>query len=140
LSKSDLFCGGAADQFEERDGETLFRESLIKAVASLQATTPFHQVLLSGRLMETQPLLVEQITADLRRLATVSPLASLPGAWVKHAAQGAALLADGLAGGKAAGLIGKLALREAGGTVLDWLRHPRAAEIRAAFGVQPLET
>jgi predicted butyrate kinase (DUF1464 family) len=54
---------------------------------------------------------------------------------VKQAAQGAALLADGLAGGTRAALVERLALRAAAGTVLDWLRHPRAAQVRAAFGV-----
>jgi len=42
----------------------------------------------------------------------------LPGAWVKHAAQGAALLADGLAGGSRAALVEHLALRGATGTAL----------------------
>jgi predicted butyrate kinase (DUF1464 family) len=43
------------------------------------------------------------------------------------------LLADGLAGGGQAALVERLALRQAAGTVLDWLRHPRAAEVRGAF-------
>jgi predicted butyrate kinase (DUF1464 family) len=52
---------------------------------------------------------------------------------VKHAAQGAALLADGLAGGRYAPLIEQLALRQAAGSVLDWLQYPRADEVRAWF-------
>ena len=62
-------------------------------------------------------------------------LPALPLAWVKHAAQGAALIADGLAGGRYAALVEALALREASGTVLDWLCHPRADEVWRAFGV-----
>jgi predicted butyrate kinase (DUF1464 family) len=54
---------------------------------------------------------------------------------VKQAAQGAAVLAVGLAGGRWAGLVVSLRLREAAGTVLDGLCGPRAAEVRAAFGV-----
>jgi predicted butyrate kinase (DUF1464 family) len=54
---------------------------------------------------------------------------------VKQAAQGAALLADGLAGGPQAPLVQSLHLRQAEGTVLSWLRHPRAADVRRAFGV-----
>ena len=57
----------------------------------------------------------------------------LPGAWVKHAAQGATLIADGLCGGTFAPLVDWLKLREASGTVLDWLTHPRAAEVRKWF-------
>jgi predicted butyrate kinase (DUF1464 family) len=52
-------------------------------------------------------------------------LENLPGAWVKHAAQGAAVLADGLAGGGHARLVEHLELCGAGGTVLDWICHPR---------------
>ena len=52
----------------------------------------------------------------------IVPLANLPGAWVKHAAQGSALLADGLAGGDNADLVEALALRRASGTILDGLR------------------
>jgi predicted butyrate kinase (DUF1464 family) len=53
---------------------------------------------------------------------------------VKHAAQGAALIAEGLCGGTFAPLVEGLKLREASGTVLDWLTHPRAEEVRVAFG------
>jgi predicted butyrate kinase (DUF1464 family) len=50
----------------------------------------------------------------------------------KHAAQGAALLADGLAGGGNAGLVEALGIREASGTVLDHLFviSPEAARRR----------
>ncbi|HYT93192.1 MAG TPA: DUF1464 family protein, partial [Gemmataceae bacterium] len=92
------------------------------------------RVVLSGRLLETETALAEAVAADLTRFGTVERLPALPGAWVKHAAQGAALLADGLAGGQHAALVEALALRSAGGTVLDWLCHPRADEVRRAFG------
>jgi predicted butyrate kinase (DUF1464 family) len=52
---------------------------------------------------------------------------------VKHAAQGAALIANGLAGGPLAPLVDSLRLRDAGGTVLDHLTGPRAAEVRDWF-------
>jgi predicted butyrate kinase (DUF1464 family) len=52
------------------------------------------------------------------------PLPSLAGAWVKQAAQGTALLADGLAGGRHADLVEALDLRGASGTVWDYLRLP----------------
>jgi len=106
---------------------------VVKAVAGLQAATPFAEIVLSGRLLETEPVLADQVQADLVRLAKVSRLPALPGAWVKHAAQGAALLADGLAGGTWSGLVEQLHLREAAGTVLDWLHQPRADNLRQAF-------
>jgi predicted butyrate kinase (DUF1464 family) len=135
LSKQDLFHGGVQSLADEDDGRQFFRESLRRAVAGLQAVTPFRNIVLSGRLLETEPALAEAVSADLADLGSVTRLESLPGAWVKQAAQGAALLADGLAGGRCASLVDGLHLREASGTVLDGLRHPRAAALRAAFSV-----
>ena len=42
-----------------------------------------------------------------------------PAAWVKHAAQGSALLADALAGGQFAALAASLELRSATGSIWD---------------------
>jgi predicted butyrate kinase (DUF1464 family) len=133
LAKRDLFAGGAGSGLDAAVGRAWFRESLVKAVAGLQAVTPFERVVLSGRLLETEPAVAEEVVSDLARFGSVARLESLPGAWVKHAAQGAAILAESLAGGQDAPLVKCLALRGATGTVLDWLRHPRAADVRAAF-------
>src|SRR5262249_38235496 len=130
-AKRDLFAGGASSAADPAAGEALFRESLVKAVAGLRAVTPFDEGVLSGRLPETEPGLAEAGAADLARVGALGRLESLAGAWVKHAAQGAALLADGLAGGRFAPLAEQLRLREARGTVLDFLNHPRAAEAKA---------
>jgi predicted butyrate kinase (DUF1464 family) len=124
LAKRDLFVGGAGPLGDA--GRRWFRESLVKAVAGLRAVTPSGRVVLSGRLLETEPMLASGVEADLRVFGDVTRLPSLSGAWVKHAAQGAALIADGLAGGRHAPLVERLWLREAGGTVLDWVRHPRS--------------
>jgi predicted butyrate kinase (DUF1464 family) len=133
LAKQDLFTGGVLSQPDAADGQLLFREALLKAVAGLQAVTPFRHVVLSGRLLECEPDFVVAVAADLARLAKVEHLESLPGAWVKHAAQGAALVADGLADGRSAPLVEQLALRQAAGTILDWLSYPRSREATAPF-------
>jgi predicted butyrate kinase (DUF1464 family) len=135
LAKRDLFAGGAGSVPHAVTGQAWFRESLVRAVAGLQAVTPFEDILFSGRLLEVEPGVAVTVAADLGRLGRVTWLESLPGAWVKRAAQGAAVLADGLAGGRYAPRVERLALRAAAGTVLDGLRHPRAAEVRARFGV-----
>jgi predicted butyrate kinase (DUF1464 family) len=121
LSKDDLFRGGLIDLGPE--GPDAFRESLIKHVAGLDAVTPFDRLYLSGAGADRPKIAAAAIEA-LGRFGTVRPLAGLPGAWVKHAAQGAALLADGLAGGRHADLVASLELRAASGSVWDYLRPP----------------
>jgi predicted butyrate kinase (DUF1464 family) len=133
LAKRDLFAGGAGSVGDRSEGCAWLREALVKTVAGLRTVTAFERVVLSGRLLETEPGLVNAVEADLGAFGKVTRLESLPEAWVKHAAQGAALIADGLAGGSHGGFVKRLALCQAAGTVLDWLRHPRAAEARALF-------
>jgi predicted butyrate kinase (DUF1464 family) len=126
LQKRDLFAGGVASVPDATLGRQMFREALVKAVSGLRTVTRFEEVALSGRLLESEPDLVEEVAADLSLIARVVMLEPLPGAWVKHSAQGAAILADGLAGGRYAPLVEHLALQEASGTVLDWVYHPRS--------------
>ena len=52
------------------------------------------------------------------------------GAHAKAAAQGAAVLADGLAGGRYAALAERLGVRDASGSALDHLRMHGADRIR----------
>lgn len=113
ISKDDLFQGGLLDM--GADGPSAFRESLIKHVAGLKAVTPFDQIYLSGSRAELASGLLDE-------LGRVTPLPSLPGAWVKHAAQGAAMIADGLAGGRWSGLVDALDLRSATGKIGDEIR------------------
>lgn len=129
LQKRDLFSGGAASVLDESLGRQWFCESLAKAIAGLRAVTKFEEVVLSGRLLERVPELVDRVAMDVSLLVRVLTLESLPGAWVKHAAQGAALLADGLAGGRYAPLVEQIELKSAGGSVLDWLYHSRQVTI-----------
>jgi predicted butyrate kinase (DUF1464 family) len=115
LSKEDLYRGGLADL--GAIGPDAFRESLIKHMAGLQAVTPFERIYLSGRGLE-QPEIALLTTEALSRFGELIPLPCLPGAWVKHAAQGAALLANALAGGQYARLVESLHL--ASSTVSVW--------------------
>jgi predicted butyrate kinase (DUF1464 family) len=72
------------------------------------------------------------------KLATIAPISDLRGfaSRAKQGAQGAALIADGLAGGEHRGLVDALRLREASGTVLDHLKviDPGAALGRLGAG------
>jgi predicted butyrate kinase (DUF1464 family) len=118
LSKQDLFRGGLDDLGPA--ARPAFFESLRKHVAGLRAVTPFDRVILSGS-ASNRPDLSGELIETLGRFGTVRLLGNLPGAWVKHAAQGSALLADGLAGGRNIDLVESLRIREASGSVLDGL-------------------
>ena len=65
--------------------------------------------------------MAQRVRRALTPVVETVELWSLKGSKAKHAAQGAAVIADGLAGGRWAGLVDQLRLREAGGTVLDHL-------------------
>jgi predicted butyrate kinase (DUF1464 family) len=53
----------------------------------------------------------------------------------KEAAQGAALIADGLAGGSNRALVEAMELRNAGGTLLDHLYVAGSDAVRGQFGM-----
>ena len=135
ISKDTVFSGGALDiagdgvreaealieDARYRDAWQAFVESAAKAVLALTAVLPApREVLLSGRL-SSRPAVV---TAFAERLSHVAPVRAVQGlgARAKAAAQGAALLADGLAGGRYAPLVEAMELRSASGTALDYLR------------------
>jgi predicted butyrate kinase (DUF1464 family) len=100
-----------------------YLESIVKSVASLTVSAPSARtVVLSGRLARVGAIrggLISRLSRVVQG-GTVEVLAGF-GAGAKHAAQGAALLADGLAGGSAAPLVDALGIRDATGTVLDHL-------------------
>jgi predicted butyrate kinase (DUF1464 family) len=121
LAKDDLFRGGLADL--GAIGPEAYRESIRKHATALQAVTPFDQVYLSGRGLE-QPEMI-RLTADaLAFFGRINPLPTLAGAWVKHAAQGSAILADALAGGRFAPVAESLRLADASGSVWDVVERP----------------
>ena len=113
-----------------------FIENAVKAVASLTASVPkVAEIVLSGRASR----IARVRDGLLQRLATSLPNASVESlrgfaSAASHAAQGAALIADGLAGGSSAPLVERLAIREAAGTVLDHLHAIDAAAARARLG------
>jgi predicted butyrate kinase (DUF1464 family) len=123
LSKDDLFRGGIAELGAA--GLDAFRESLAKHAAGLRAITPFERIYLSGRGVE-QPEIARTATEALSPLGELLSLPNLAGAWVKHAAQGSAILADALAGGRFGGLAAALELGSASGSVWDVLPRPQS--------------
>lgn len=149
LSKETVFSGGALDPRGEldlsppgalealrgdpgrRDGWLALEEGAVKAALTLTASVPApREILVTGRLADA-PGLLDGLRERLARVATVRNATGL-GPRANTAAQGAALLADGLAGGRYAPLVERLRLREAGGTALDHLRMRGAGSIRLA--------
>jgi predicted butyrate kinase (DUF1464 family) len=144
LSKRTVFSGGALDPQGDldlsegldalrrdprhREGWLALEESAAKAALALTISAPApREILVAGRLAEA-PGLLEAIAA---RLAHVAPVRTAGlGASMRAAAQGAAVLADGLAGGRYAALVERLGVRDASGSALDHLRIDGADRIR----------
>ncbi|MGC8639703.1 MAG: DUF1464 family protein [Isosphaeraceae bacterium] len=116
LSKRDLFHGGLDDLGPL--GPDAFRESLIRGTAGLQAVTPFQRIYLSGRGLD-RPDVAALACAALSPLGEIVALPSLPDTSAKHAAQGSAILADGLAGGSFGAVVEALEIRQASGSIWD---------------------
>jgi predicted butyrate kinase (DUF1464 family) len=145
LSKRTVFSGGALDPRGEldlseglealrrdprhRDGWLALEEGAAKAALALTVSVPGpREILVAGRLAQARGVL----EALGERLAGVAPVRMVTGlgARAKAAAQGAAVLADGLAGGRYAPLVERLGVAGAGGSVLDHLRVHGADRIR----------
>ncbi len=152
VSKRLLFGGGAAtiagmpdatfdtivaaDTTRARLARAAYIESALKAVAALTTSVPgAREIILSGRLARNQRL-SEELSLRLAAI-TGMPIHVLTGfaAVAKQAAQGAALIADGLAGGASAPLVRALGLRDASGTVLDHLYVITPEAARARLGI-----
>ena len=131
LSKRTVFSGGALDprgeldptEARDREGWLALEEGAAKAALALTVSAPDpREILVTGRLAHAPGVL--EALGD--RLATVSPVRPV----AKAAARGAAVLADGLAGGRYAALVDRLGVRDASGSALDHLRLHGADRIR----------
>ena len=157
VTKSMLFAGGAetiaggAEAFRlaieddsagpgatgrGRLARAAYIESAVKAVVALTVSAPNpREVILSGRLASVDGLR-DGLERALRRMLPRSEVRALTGfaRLASQGAQGAALLADGLAGGRFAWLVDSLGIRDGSGTALDHLYviDPSAARARLA--------
>jgi predicted butyrate kinase (DUF1464 family) len=114
-----------------------YLESAAKVVASLALSAPAaSRVILSGRAAKV-PGLGSRLASLLARAVPNLEVETATGfaTVAKHAAQGAALIADGLAGGTAATLVEALGIRDARGTVLDHLHVISAGQARRRLGM-----
>jgi predicted butyrate kinase (DUF1464 family) len=145
LSKRTVFSGGALDPRGEldlsqgldalrrdprhREGWLALEEGAAKCALALTVSAPApREILVAGRLTHA-PGILEALGERLAAVAPVRIVAG-PGVHAKAAAQGAAVLADGLAGGRYAALVERLGVRDASGSVLDHLRVHGAEHVR----------
>jgi predicted butyrate kinase (DUF1464 family) len=107
-------------------------EGVVKSVAAELVVVPGpREILISGRLCRTDKIREEL----MRRLSALGPVRRVEGLArvAKEAAQGAAIIADGLAGGPNAGLVETLEIRGATGTVLDHLHIQDAEALKKKY-------
>jgi predicted butyrate kinase (DUF1464 family) len=109
-----------------------FTESLVKGVASLMTvlSSPT-EILLSGRLCRI-PSILQRVEESLTPFAPIRRVRGFAHV-AKEAAQGAALIAEGLAGGTHEGLVRAMRLRDAEGSVLDHLYVKGSQTIRNEY-------
>jgi predicted butyrate kinase (DUF1464 family) len=123
----------AKNDVKAKEAWNAVAEGLVKAVATLTVAVPQpREILLSGRLTRV-PELAQDLEQRLKRFGVPVTRVTRLGPESKEAAQGAALFAEGLAGGPAKDLIKAMRLRECGGTVLDWITLPQAKQIRELY-------
>jgi predicted butyrate kinase (DUF1464 family) len=121
LSKRTVFSGGALEPTPSQEGWLALEEGAAKAALALTASAPApREILVTGR---NAPGVLDALGT---RLAPVAPVRSV----AKAAAHGAAVLADGLAGGRHAALVERMGVRDASGSALDHLRLHGADRIR----------
>jgi predicted butyrate kinase (DUF1464 family) len=134
VTKELLFRGGRSEPPNDEPGLEAYAESCLKAVLGLTASAPQPlEILLSGR-HATDPEVRSRLESRLTEIAPVRDLRGFARV-AKQGAQGAALIADGLAGGRHQDLVDALRLREASGTVLDYLRVVSPEEARRRLGL-----
>lgn len=145
--KTDVFTGGASyisgcatpeelaecykNRIECRDALNLMMEGVLKSIHALTYTIGIpREIIYSGRL--TRVKLIKEILVNecsnsqvLSHVDTVA-VGNLPGATiVKETAQGYALVGDGIAGGVFKDLIKHMRIKEARGSAVDYIRHPK---------------
>ena len=140
VTKSSLFQGGVASlpklmPAREAVGMAAYTEGAVKTVRQLRCSAPSaDEIFLSGR-YATREQIRDAMAADLSDIGAVRRLTG-SAVHAKQGAEGAALLADGLAGGSRRPLVERLRIREARGTVLDHLLFVSPEAARRRLGVE----
>jgi predicted butyrate kinase (DUF1464 family) len=148
--KADVFKGGVASITGEIDPEEFVKrvgtsercklsweammESINKAVCSMKVSVRQpREILISGRLVRIKKIR-EELIGILSKHAPVREFGLLDGAKItKETAQGYGIVAEGIAGGKFKKLVEWMKIKEARGTALDNIYHPKFGSVRKEF-------
>lgn len=139
ITKATIFDGGVDRIVREQPAlRTVAVEAYVEGAARaarqlLTAVPDADEILLSGR-HATEPAIRERLAVTLGDAREVRLLGGFA-ATAKQGAQGAAIMADGLAGGQYRALVDRLGIREAKGTVLDHLFVISPAAARRRLGL-----
>ncbi len=129
----ERLAGLAHDGNKYTEAWKALMEGAAKDVLQLFASTKPKEVLISGRLTR-----ILHVSEGLReRLEFMAPVENVEGfsKEVKEAAQGAAVIANGLAGGEYKDLVDQMKLKKARGTVLDYIHLQEADALRKRYGI-----
>lgn len=146
--KQDVFTGGVASIAEITDPEEFVRvsddkskiawdammEGIERAVASMKVCVEKpKEILISGRLAKVKGIR-DELVKRLSNHAELRNLGYLEGAKLtKETAQGYAVVAEGLAGGKFERLVEWMKIKEGKGTTLDYIYHPKFKGVKDKF-------
>lgn len=118
---------------ENKNALNAYLEGAVKDIMSLTASFEPGEILVSGRISR-----VEGIFEELKERTGIAPVRRLGGfsvSNIKEAAQGAALIANGIAGGKYKELIDVMRIKEAKGTSLDYILLPEIERLKREYGI-----
>ncbi len=109
-----------------------YLEGAVKDVLQLTASLEPEEILVSGRISRVMGFFDE-----LKKRLDLAPVRRLEGynVKVKEAAQGAAVIASGLAGGKYKELIDVMEIKKAKGTSLDYILLPEIGKLKKDYGI-----
>lgn len=140
FDKELIFRGGVAtfvsspeDLMENSGALDAYLEGAVKDVLSLSASVMPEEILVSGRMSKVSGIF-DKLKGILEP-RKVRRLEGFHGADVKEAAQGAAIIASGLAEGKFREIIDVMKIREAKGTSLDYILLPEIMALKNEYGI-----
>lgn len=140
FNKELVFKGGVQklaktpeEMMDNDDALNAYIEGAMKDVLQLTASVDPREILVSGRISR-----VEGIFDELKRRLDIAPVRRIEGfgtKYVKEAAQGAAIIANGLAGGRYSELIETMQIKKAKGTSLDHILLDEIETIKIDYNI-----